>query len=301
MKRHQRNAGRVWLALLTAIVVLPVGPAYGVEPRTHPEFGALTFFGWSDQHIQTDGDGSHLEAAIDAMNTLPETEYPPEIGGEVAKPEFVFGCGDITEWPTRAARDTYDRLLRERLSWPSRDILGNHDEGGKAPSRTMMDWQIARHGALSYTFQAGGVHFLAVFSKYDESLNNPAQPLTNDALAWLRAELHKIPAGAPVIVATHLCYDALTNRDALIDALGDTQVLMVLGGHYHKSKVDRYRGIDFVQLPSPAPKNSAHEVTVVRITPDRVIAVPYNYQRRAWTTQAGKVLDKRGSWAVHAP
>jgi hypothetical protein len=31
---------------------------------------ALTFFGWSDQHVTTDGDGTHLVPAIDAMNTL---------------------------------------------------------------------------------------------------------------------------------------------------------------------------------------------------------------------------------------
>ena len=31
----------------------------------------LTFFGWSDTHIPTHGDGSKLWPAIDAMNRLP--------------------------------------------------------------------------------------------------------------------------------------------------------------------------------------------------------------------------------------
>jgi hypothetical protein len=35
----------------------------------------LTFFGWSDQHVQTDGDARHLVPAIDAMNALPGTDY----------------------------------------------------------------------------------------------------------------------------------------------------------------------------------------------------------------------------------
>ena len=60
---------------------------------------ALTIFGWSDQHVQTDGDGSHLVPAIDAMNKLPQTDYPAGIGGKVAEPNFVIGLGDITEWP----------------------------------------------------------------------------------------------------------------------------------------------------------------------------------------------------------
>ena len=52
------------------------------------------------------------------MNALPGTEYPSKFGGKVAKPAFVFGCGDITEWPTHAARDTYNELLTKRLQFP---------------------------------------------------------------------------------------------------------------------------------------------------------------------------------------
>ena len=68
----------------------------------------LTFFGWSDQHVQTDGNGDHLLPAIDAMNSLPGTKFPEAMGGEVGVPAFVFGCGDITEWPSRAAIERYD-------------------------------------------------------------------------------------------------------------------------------------------------------------------------------------------------
>lgn len=261
-------------------------------PLSAAEWG-LTFFGWSDQHVQTNGDGEHLLPAIDALNELPGKPFPESIGGQVAQPAFVFGCGDVTEWPTRAAVATYEKLLTTRLRWPAYDILGNHDEGGGAPSETMKRWITQRHGALSYTFEAGGVRFLALFSPYDERLQNPAQPLHADALAWLRAELAKSPGQQPVIVATHLCYDAITNRDELVQALEGAHVLMVLGGHYHKAKVDRYRGIDFVQLPSPAPQNSAGEVTVIRVEPDRVVAIPYNYRERSWSTAPSKVLDKR--------
>ena len=251
--------------------------------------GSLTFFGWSDQHIPTDGDGSHLIPAIDGMNALPGTAYPEAIGGTVERPAFVFGCGDITEWPTNAAKTTYEELVTKRLKFPTYDVMGNHDEGGKSPSPTMADWLKARHGALSYTFEKGGVRFLAVYSEYDEGLNNPAQPLTREALEFIRRELAKVPPGAPVVVATHLCYDAMTNRDALVDALGEANVLMVLGGHYHKAKVDQYRGVHFVQLPSPAP-NGQREFTVVRIGPNRLVAVPYSYEKKTWVLDRRKVL-----------
>jgi hypothetical protein len=252
----------------------------------------LTFFGWSDQHVQTNGYGSHLIPAIEAMNTLPGTEYPAHIGGKVGEPEFVFGCGDITEWPTRAARDTYDELITKRLKFPGFDIIGNHDEGGNVPSETMTKWIIARHGALTYTFDKGGVHFIALFSGYDESLNNPAQHITKEALDFLRKDLAKLPKGKPVIVAMHLCFDALTNGDELVEAFGDANVILVLGGHYHKAKVDNHRGINFVQLPSPAPK-SPNEFTVIRITSDRLVAIPYDYEKMEWDTDPAKTLDVR--------
>jgi len=279
------------MRLITAILALVgfVTATWGADPRAEKP-GGLTFFGWSDQHVQTDGDGGHLVPAILGMNGLAGRGYPAGIGGIVGKPAFVFGLGDITEWPTRAARDTYERLITKRLKFPSYDVAGNHDTGGNAPSRTVLDWLVARHGALSYTFEKGGVLFVAVYSEYDESLNSPAQPITKDALDYIRKTLAKVPKDKPVVVATHLCFDAITNRDEFVDALGEANVIMVLGGHYHKAVVTPYRNINFVQLPSPAPK-SPSEFTVVRITPDRLVAIPYNYETGKWATEKRKILD----------
>lgn len=259
-------------------------------PIASLEAADLTFFGWSDQHVQTDGSAAHLLPAIDAMNSLPGKAYPDKIGGEVAKPAFVFGCGDITEWPTNAAKNAYAELLEKRLKFPSYDLVGNHDEGGKSPSETIKKWITARHGALSYTFDASGVHFVALFSKYDESLNNPVQPVSQEALDFLRKDLAKQDRATPVVVALHLCYDAITNRDALVDAFGEANVVLVLSGHYHKSKADRYRGVNFLQLPSPAP-NGPREVMVVRIGADRLVAIPYNYDKNAWNQDARQSFD----------
>ena len=168
----------------------------------------------------------------------------------MAEPAFVFGCGDVTEWPTHAAKDAYDKLITGRLKFPSYDILGNHDTGGKVPSDTMSRWIIARHGSLTYTFDRGGVHFVALYSEYDENLNSPAQPITSEALDFLRKHLAGLPEGQPVVVATHLCFDAITNRDALVESFGRANVILVLGGHYHKAVVSRFRGIHFLSLLS---------------------------------------------------
>ena len=256
------------------------------------ETNSLTFFGWSDQHIQTDGDGTHLIPAIDAMSKLPQMAYPASVGGKVAEPDFVIGLGDITEWPTRAARDTYQKLITKRLKFPSYDVAGNHDSGGLSPSDTIHNWLIERHGALSYTFDKKGVHFVALYSKYDESLNSPAQPISEDALEYLRSNLPKVSKGTPIVVATHLCFESITNKDEFVDAFGDANVILVLGGHYHKASVNKYKGINFVQLPSPSP-NSPSEITALRIDAERLIAVPYDYEKGKWCTNSKRILDTK--------
>ena len=267
---------------------------------------SLTFFGWSDTHIPVHGDGSKLWPAIDAMNLLPGKAYPKNIGGVVDTPAFVFNCGDITEWPTNQAKKTYEDLITKRLKYPSYEILGNHDEAGAdgemgAPP-IMKKWFKNRYGDLSYTFDQGGIHFVCPFSPYDESLGNPAQNIKNEALNFIKKNLHRhyspallpqkwasIPKKTPVVVATHLCFDAMTNRDAFVDALGDANVIMVLGGHYHKAKVTTYRGVNFVQLPSV--NSNFPEVTVIRITSNRVVAIPYDYCMGKWIDNPLKILD----------
>ena len=148
-------------------------------------------------------------------------------------------------------QDTYEQLITKRLKFPSYDIAGNHDIGGLSPSDTVLNWLIQRHGALRYTFEKGGVLFIALFSEYDESLNNPAQPISKAALDYLRQTLAKVPKGKPVVVATHLCFDAITNRDEFVDAFGNANVILVLGGHYHKATVNQYRGIQLRPTPLP--------------------------------------------------
>jgi 3',5'-cyclic AMP phosphodiesterase CpdA len=264
---------------------------WGAEFTPQEQVG-LTFFGWSDQHVPVDGKGEHLIPAIDAMNALPGRAYPEAIGGTVAKPAFVLGLGDITEWPSHAAIDTYDQLITKRLKFPSYDIAGNHDIGGLSPVDTVLNWVIKRHGTLRYTFDKGGVRFISLFSEYDESLNNPAQPISKEALQFLRETLAKVPEGKPVVIATHLCFDAITNRDEFVDAFRKANVVLVLGGHYHKATTHSFRGVNFVQLPSPEPK-STPEFTVIRITADRLVAIPFNYKENQWTTEKQKTLDVR--------
>ena len=181
---HQSNSSRYGATPLLLCFLLCI-TSYAQENRP-----ALTFFGWSDQHTNTSGDTSRLHPFVDAMNTMAGTAWPKTVGGKVAKPSFVIGAGDITEWPTHAAMKGYDSLLNNRLQFPAYDVLGNHDDGGRAFSPTMIKWLKKKHGSLSYTFEKGGVVFIGLWSKFDPK-GKPAQPLTQEALTYLKEQLAK--------------------------------------------------------------------------------------------------------------
>ena len=281
---HQSNSSRYGATPLLLCFLLSI-TSFAQENRP-----PLTFFGWSDQHTNTSGDTSRLHPFVDAMNTMAGTAWPKTVGGKVTKPSFVIGAGEITEWPTHAAMKGSDSLLNNRLQFPAYDVLGNHDDGGRAFSPTMINWLKKKHGSLSYTFEKGGVVFIGLWSKFDPK-GKPAQPLTQEALTYLKEQLAKLSKEKPVVIFTHLCHDAMTNRDELGNTIGTSNVIMILGGHYHYSSVNKYRGINFVQLPSP--KSKVTEFTVIRIAKDRLIAIPYDFTKKAWVSESKKVLDTK--------
>ena len=281
---HQSNSSRYGAMPLLLCYLLSIT---SFAQENNP---ALTFFGWSDQHTNTSGDTSRLHPFVDAMNTMAGTAWPKTVGGKVAKPSFVIGAGDITEWPTHAAMTGSDSLLNNRLQFPAYDVLGNHDDGGRAFSPTMINWLKKKHGSLSYTFEKGGVVFIGLWSKFDPK-GKPAQPLTQEALTYLKQQLANLSNEYPVVIFTHLCHDAMTNRDELVNTIGKSNVIMILGGHYHYSSVNKYRGINFVQLPSP--KSKVTEFTVIRIAKDRLIAIPYDFTKKAWVSESKKLLDTK--------
>jgi len=306
-----------------ALAVLLIGWA-GVSA------GDVTFFAWSDQHVTADGDARHLEAVLAEMSRLPGREWPEAIGGKVNRPEFVLGCGDCTDWPTRRAVAAYADAT-ERLPAPAFDVMGNHDEGdvsggggigtgmvvgvlaamaigvaGYAVLRirrrvlrfgvavvvgliaggvmvwfangrndAMARWIVARHGALSYSFDRGGVHFVMAFSRYTSP-----ETMSEEALAFVRRDLATVEHGRPVVIATHYCFESIHNRDALIEALGKSNVVLILGGHFHQATLTEYRGRRFVQVPSA---RYAQAFSVVRVAGSEVSVAVWDARRQAWS------------------
>jgi hypothetical protein len=255
-------------------------PAPAISLPREP--GPFTFFAWSDQHVSADGDAEHLLPALRALRGLRGREYPPGVGGNIAQPAFIFSAGDCTDWPTRRAWSAYSRAVGW-LDVPHIEILGNHDEGDGPRGNPMWSRIATRHGGPSYRLDCAGVSLLSIFSPHTDS-----QHLSDRSLAWLRQQLAELGPDRPAIIATHLSFAAIRNLDDLVDALGDANVILILGGHLHRTRTLEYRGRWFIQLPSP--KGSPH-IMVIRVDMDRLLAIPFDYRRGAWVQDPALRVD----------
>ena len=182
----------------------------------------------------------------------------------------------------------WDRLRRTAIRLPVALVLGLAAGMAVAIAFTpadgaMRNWIVSRHGATSYSFDRGGVHFVAVFSEY-----NARQRITPEALAFIRRDLAAVPQGRPVVLAMHYCLEAISNKDELIESFGEANVVLVLGGHYHIGSLKAYRGVPFMQVPSPTARS---QFVVVRIADGRLVAAAYDYGQREWSQSPVGLLN----------
>jgi hypothetical protein len=130
--------------------------------------------------------GGTLQKAVADVNALPEA------------PDFIVFTGDLTH-------TTEDPKERRRRLAEFRDIVsalknknvhfmpGEHDaslDRGQA-------WK-EFFGPSYYSFDHKGVHFVAI-----DNVSDPAARIGETQLAWLKADLAKLPMQTPIVVLTH--------------------------------------------------------------------------------------------------
>jgi 3',5'-cyclic AMP phosphodiesterase CpdA len=166
-----------------------------------------------------------LLRAIAAVNALEQ------------QPDFVVFTGDLThstdDPQLRRARLREVKEIAAGLKAPNvRFFAGEHDaslDRGEAYLEVF-------GGALNYTFEHGGVHFIVL-----DNTSQPAPVLGQAQLDWLKADLDRLPAAAPIVVLTHRPLFALypqwdwATRDgsAAIELLSGHDNVSVFYGHIH--------------------------------------------------------------------
>ncbi len=166
-----------------------------------------------------------LVRAIEAVNALEQ------------QPEFVVFTGDLTQTTDdpklrRARLREVKEIVSGLKARQVRFFAGEHDaslDRGEAFLEVF-------GGALNYTFDHEGVHFIVL-----DNTSQPAPVLGEAQLAWLQADLTKLPKEAPIVVLTHRPLFALypqwdwatRDGDAAIEMLLAHRNVTVFYGHVH--------------------------------------------------------------------
>jgi Icc protein len=211
-----------------------------------------------------------------------------------AKPDLVVNLGDdIEDESPEVDRARYGECLGilRTLDADVRHVAGNHDLVFLSEKDLLEAWGRPELGALHYSFQRGGVHFVVLHTRERKDRD---VSVGEAQLRWLEQELEA--AKHPVIVLMHhsaadqdltgnrwfeghanICL--VRERKALrriLEASG--KVLAVFNGHLHWNHLDVVGGIPYVTVQSlienlddDAPGRAAAAYALVRVTRSRIV------------------------------
>jgi 3',5'-cyclic AMP phosphodiesterase CpdA len=198
------------------------------------------------------------------------------------RPAFVLVSGDLVQDALRVgeaeARGYYDLYVKAAAAFPVPvwSVPGNHENFGierhlslVSPKHPLYGKQMYRSylGPTYYSFTYGGIHFVGLDSVDIDDLwyyGHVDQP----QLAWLTADLARIPAGTPVVTFNHIPFvtaaesisgfredpagslirvngklqyrHAVSNLADVLPLLAPYRWTLALGGHIHRYETLRF-------------------------------------------------------------
>jgi 3',5'-cyclic AMP phosphodiesterase CpdA len=180
---------------------------------------------WGYQGAANPDASGTLSKAVAAVNALKDP------------PDFIVFTGDLTHTtddPAERRRrlTEFKSIVSELKVKNVRFMPGEHDaslDRGAAYTELF--------GAMNYTFDHGGIHFIAL-----DNVSDPGAKIGDEQLQWLKADLAKQDLNAPIIVLTHRpLFDLAPKWDwATRDGAQAIEMLMpfknvtVFYGHIHQ-------------------------------------------------------------------
>ena len=230
---EQRYSRRDFMALagiggLVFASGLPGCASYGQAGSAQRDF---SFVQLSDVHWGYANPKVNPEPRATVMRTI------AAVNAMEQQPDFVVFTGDLTQTTddpkVRRQRLREFQEIAAGLKVPQvRFFAGEHDaslDRGEAYLEVF-------GGALNYTFDHKGVHFIVL-----DNISDPAPILGQKQLDWLQADLARMPKQAPIVVLTHRPLFSLypqwdwATRDgsAAIEMLMPYKNVTVFYGHIH--------------------------------------------------------------------
>ena len=244
LKLSAAGGGAVFASALPGCASLGTGG----EPDFYFVQLSDTHWGFNGPAVNPDPRGT-LPKAVEAVNALG------------TQPDFIVFTGDLTH--TTEDGDERRRRLAEfkkvaaQLKNPNvRFMAGEHDaslDKGAA-------WK-EFFGETYYTFDHKGVHFIAL-----DNVSDPAARLGEAQLAWLKADLAKLPKTAPIVILTHRPLFDLAPQwdwatrdgaDAMALLMPYRNVVVFYGHihqeHHHTTEHIAHHAAKGLMFPLPAP------------------------------------------------
>ena len=265
-RRFLKNLAGAGAAMaLPALPVLPAFPALPEENRPAP--GSFDFVFFTDTHIQPELDAAR--GCDICFRKIASTKSDFAIMGG----DHVYDAFGVDAARARMVFDLYART-EQLLGVPLHQAIGNHDlfgvlkKSGVAPDdpaygKKMYQDRMGRQ--TFYSFDHKGYHFVVLDSIQSTDDRLWEARVDEPQLQWLRDDLKRLPAGAPVIgvihcpmvtafasyaqvVAAGRKYNTLTvaNAPDVLEILSDANVLAVLQGHTHINEMVSYKNTQYI-------------------------------------------------------
>jgi len=162
--------------------------------------GGLHFVQISDSHI-----GFKLPVNPDPAATLGDAIA--KIKAMPVQPAFLVHTGDISHLSKPEQWDTADQVIKG-AGKDVHFIPGEHDVADENNGKLYLDrYGKGTQGRGWYSFDAGGVHFVALINVFNFApgfKSGGLAQLGNEQLEWLEKDLAHRPASTPIVVLAHL-------------------------------------------------------------------------------------------------
>ncbi len=194
----------------------------------------FSFVQISDSHIGFKGEANPdvattVNQSIELVNALP------------TRPSLVIHTGDITHLSKADEFDLASQLFSGLKVPELHTVPGEHDVIDGPGKEYFVRFGSASGGAGYYSFDSGGVHFIALINVMNFKANGLGA-LGEDQLAWLESDLKQRTASTPIVVFAHIplwpVYEpwgwGTGDADRAMGLLRRFGSVTVLNGHIHQ-------------------------------------------------------------------
>ena len=172
----------------------------GEAAAAETQAGSLTFLQISDSHV-----GFDKPANPNALGTFQEAIA--KINAMPTQPAFIIHTGDISHLSKDKEFDDADQSMKA-LKPPVHVIPGEHDVADADNGKLYLDrYGKGTQGKGWYTFDVGGVHFIALINVFNFEPGFKSAGLAklgDEQLEWMEKDLAGRSASTPIVVLAHL-------------------------------------------------------------------------------------------------